>query len=118
VKDFPAGGMAEGQFVEVKATLGDLSGNVLIAESVELEPGLDADENEHVEIEGFITDYVSNGNFKVNGVTVDASALNLTGLANDVEIEVEGTMNADGVLVAGKGELEDENEGPDDNSGH
>jgi hypothetical protein len=34
---------------------------------------------------------VSNGNFKVNGVTVDASALNLTGLANDVEIEVEGT---------------------------
>lgn len=121
MKDFGAGGMSNGQFVEVKSTLGNMTGSTLTAETVELEPGLDAAEDEHVEIKGYITDYVSNGSFKVNGMTVDASGLSVAGLANDVEVEVEGTANAAGVLVAVKVELEQENEnendGPDDNSG-
>ncbi len=120
MKDFGAGGMSNGQFVEVKCTLGNMTGSTLTAETVELEPGIDAAEDEHVEIKGFITDYASNGSFKVNGMTVDASGLNVAGLANDVEVEVEGTANAAGVLVAVKVEVEQENEnengGPDDNS--
>ena len=69
-----------------------------------------ADQTE-AEVEGIITNFVSLGNFKVQGVTVDASGSsvvfdNVTAaqLANGAEVEVDGVTSA-GVLVARKVEL-------------
>lgn len=60
------------------------------------------------EIEGYVTDFVSLADFKVNGVRVDASGTdvkfpkgNSSQVAGGVRIEVEGRMQ-DGVLVAEK----------------
>lgn len=123
LKDFPASGITDGQSVEVKGTYGqfEAASSTLVAATIEPESELKASEGEHAEIQGVVTDYVSQSDFKVNGMTIDASGLSVAGLANDVEVEVEGTANAAGVLVAVKVELEqeneNENEGPDDNSG-
>lgn len=60
------------------------------------------------EVEGFITEFVSLGNFKVQGITIDASGSNVVfanvtpaQLANGSRVEVEG-VTAAGVLVARK----------------
>lgn len=110
LKDFPADGLADGQSVEVKSTVGQYAAGTgtLTAVSIEFEPGLEAAENEHVELKGYVTGFVSIADFKVNGVAVDASGAGVTGIANDVKVEVEGTINANGVLVASSVELEQE----------
>lgn len=96
-------GLANGSFVEVRGTLAAAAGP-MTATFLEIEPMFNGGEGEHVEVEGIVTDYVSNASFKVNGVPVDGSALGMT-IANNMMVEVEGTM-AGGVLVAGKSELE------------
>lgn len=57
-----------------------------------------------VEVEGYVADFVSIANFKVNGQVVNAANATIkngttTDVANGVKVEVEGTM-AEGVLVA------------------
>lgn len=99
-------GLTNGSFVEVRGTLAAAAGP-MTATFLELEPLFSAGQGEHVEVEGIVTDYVSQSDFKVNGVPVDGSALGIA-IANGMMIEVEGTMS-NGVLVAGKGELEMEN---------
>jgi hypothetical protein len=58
-------------------------------------------DSDSVRLAGLVTDFVSATQFSVNGVAVDASALNATGVALGVNVEVEGTANH-GVLVASK----------------
>lgn len=96
-------GLANGSFVEVRGTLA-AAGGPMTATFLEIEPAFSAGEGEHVEVEGIVTDFISMSDFKVNGVPVNGSALTMT-IANGMKIEVEGSM-VNGVLVAGKGELE------------
>src|SRR5205823_14022021 len=63
------------------------------------------------EVEGYITDFVSTASFKVDGVTVNASATGVVfvdgtraDLANGARVEVEGTTRG-GVLFADRVEI-------------
>jgi len=99
----PVGGLADNQYVEVK---GVLTGTAIDAKSVELkrEGFVDA---EFVSIEGIVTDFVNNGDFRVAGQPVDASVAEfipagLVGsLSDGVEVEVEGPIQG-GVLMASR----------------
>jgi hypothetical protein len=103
----PAGGLAVNQYVEVKGTL---TGTAIDATSVELksEGFVDA---EYVSIEGIVTNYISNGDFRVAGQQVAASVAefvpaSLVGnLSDGVEVEVDGAIQG-GVLMASKVEAE------------
>jgi len=120
LKDFPAAGITNGQSVEVKSTHGqfDSATSTLVAASIEPESELSASEGEHAEIQGVVTDYVSQSDFKVNGMTIDASGVTIAGLANDMRVEVEGTVNANGVLVVTQFKSEQESESGGDSGGH
>jgi uncharacterized protein DUF5666 len=114
LKDFPTAGIANGQSVKVKSTHGkfDAATSTLVAESVETETEseLHGTEGEHCQIQGVVTDFVSVSNFKVNGITVNASGSGATGLANDMRVELEGTIDANGVLIATTFKSEQESE--------
>jgi hypothetical protein len=107
--ELPDGGLADNQYVEVRGTL---TGTAIDATSVELkgEGFMDA---EYVSIEGIITDYISNGDFRVAGQRVDASVaefvpVSLVGnLSDGVEVEVDGAIQG-GVLMASRVEAEDD----------
>ena len=104
--DFPGGQIREGDFVEAEGNAFG-SGGELIATEVEFEDLLgDIAEGDWLEIEGFITRFVSATDFDVAGFPVtttsatefdDGSAADL-GL--NVKVEVEGDIDANGVLVA------------------
>ena len=92
-----------GMNVEVKTTG---SGTTITASSIEVENELQPAEDEHVEVEGIISGF-SATSFVVNGVTVNPNGLSTTGLANGIEVGVEGTFK-NGVLVASTIKLEQE----------
>ncbi len=106
--NFPGGAISNGDFVEAKgASLG--GAGELIASSVELESLVpDADDGDRIEIEGFITRFVSATDFDVAGypVTTNASTAFEGGAASDlglnVKVEVEGDIDANGLLTATK----------------
>ncbi|MEO1245378.1 MAG: DUF5666 domain-containing protein [Pseudomonadota bacterium] len=102
---FPNGAPENGQQVEAEGTLG--GGGELLATSVELEDNdLGAAAGDDAEVEGIITRFVSAADFDVNGVPVTTNAStsfddgSSTDLALNVAIEVEGEVNASGVIVA------------------
>lgn len=104
--DFPGSEISEGQPVEAKGA--SLDGNgALVATRVEYEGTLvTGDEDDFVEIEGFITRYVSAEDFDVSGVPVTTSASTVfeDGTAADlglnVKVEVEGRLDGTGRVVA------------------
>jgi hypothetical protein len=106
--DFPNGQISEGDFVEAKGTT--FVAGVLQATKVEKkEPGADDDDGDAKrEIEGLITRFASATDFDVAGrpVTTTPSTVYENGsaldLALNLKVEVEGTPNASGVLVARK----------------
>ncbi len=105
---FPSGAPANGQFVEVHGTTLS-SGGELLATRVELEDrGLNGANGDEAELEGFITRFGSAQDFDVSGIPVitTASTTFEGGVAADlglnIKVEVEGTINASGVLVARK----------------
>ncbi len=106
--DLPEG-LADDTFVEVNGTCPNLACTTVNATRIEGESeGFDDDEGE-VEIEGFITRYVDDSDFDVDGFPVDASDAEIESslpLALDLRVEVEGTV-IDNVLKATKVELED-----------
>lgn len=112
-----AGGIADGKFVEVKGTL-NAAADVLTPTKVEDEndnPLADADPGAEVEVEGLISEVSGLGDFKVNGVPVNAQNAVFEGgneadLANGVKVEVEGTFNDAGVLVAEKVDIKQESD--------
>lgn len=106
--DFPGGQINDGDFVEAKGLA--LNGNgQLVATQVELKDGLPGvADGVHIEIQGFITRFVSAQDFDVTGlpITTNASTVYEGGVAGDlglnVKVEVEGDVNSSGVLVATK----------------
>lgn len=107
--DFPADGPADGQLVEVTgASLNDAG--QLVADRVRLEHVDDDAEREadEVEVEGLVTRFMSATDFDVEDrqvTTTDATVFEngtAADLALGVKLEVEGQLDADGVLVAAK----------------
>lgn len=98
--------VAVGSYVEIK---GNLAGNVLQATKVELKSLATASGISYEQF-GPVTDFVSVANFRLNGLTVDASGarfehIGAAGLANGVYVEVKGVQNNRGVFIASKLEL-------------
>jgi len=106
--DFPAGTISDGDLVEAKGTTIDPDTGELIATRVELKGDLAGNDNDHVEIEGLITRFVSATDFDVSGlpVTTNNQTVFEGGVAADlglnIKVEVEGALNAAGALVAEK----------------
>lgn len=108
LENFSGDSVTDGDLVEVKGTsIG--AGGELIATRVKREDGLvGVTEGVHIEIQGFITRFQSAQDFDVAGlpVTTTASTVYEGGLASDlslnVKVEVEGDVDASGVLVATK----------------
>jgi len=92
-----------GAMLEIEGTLNN--NTEIAASSISTESSLLNNQDDEVEFEGIITDYISDSNFKVNGIRIDASSASLSPgtlvLANDVKVEVEGTFNSNNnTLVA------------------
>jgi hypothetical protein len=107
--DFGSTGIADGQVVEVKGNALNAAGE-LVATRVERRnhERHDSDGSFKREIEGLITRYVSATDFDVGGrpVTTNTSTRyeggSATDLALNVKVEAEGSIDANGVLVAVK----------------
>jgi len=106
--DFPSGQISDDDFVEAKGNNIGTS-DQLVANSVEFEgAGIDADEGDHVEVEGLITRFVSETDFDVAGIAVTTNGDTefegggAADLALNIKVEVEGTLDANGILVADK----------------
>jgi len=106
--NFPGGQISDSDFVEAKGVSLGAAGE-LIATRVELEslvPG--ANDGDRVEVEGFITRFVSATDFDVAGfaVTTNTSTVFEGGVAADlglnIKVEVEGDIDANGLITATK----------------
>jgi len=101
----PAGGIKNGDFVEVKSATSPANG-VITATSIKLEDELKAAENENAEFEGFVTNLTGSG-FLIGAtqVTFGNSTIFMNGVAADLtagmKVEVEGNV-VNGILVARK----------------
>ena len=98
--------LQNGQFVEVKSDT-NISGNVFIATRIELDDEYQAiSANTKAEVEGLITRFASLTDFDVNGlISTTTSATeykngSATNLALNSFVEVEGFVNAAGILIA------------------
>lgn len=105
---FGSAGIAAGEIVEVKGTA-FLADGALKADRVSLEDGeTEAKSGDESEMEGFVTRFTSATDFAVDGQQVTTNGntqfVNGTGadLALNVKLEVEGTFDANGTLVADK----------------
>ena len=106
--DFPGGIIENGQEVEAKgAAIG--SNGELVASRVEYKGnGITGTDGDHIEIEGFITRYVSATDFDVANVPVTSNGSTVfeggvaTDLGLNIKVEIEGDFNASGVVVATK----------------
>lgn len=105
IEDFPNGSPEDGQLVEAK---GDALGGAgqLLATRVEFKGGAFGDSGDRAEIEGFVTRFVSASDFDVESVSVTTNGQTVfengtsADLALNRKLEVEGDINAAGVLVA------------------
>ena len=103
LSDMPGGVIEDGQFVEVKGTL--VTTTAINATRIELEDEGIEDSSDTVSLEGFVSDFVNTGNFRVSGQRVNAAAavFSPAGLADSItsgdKVEVEGPVEA-GVLQA------------------
>lgn len=106
--NFPGGQINDGDLVEAKGmTIG--GAGELQATSVELENAFpDVAENDFAEIDGFITRFVDATDFDVAGFPVTTTAQTIyeggteADLGLNIKVEVEGTIDAAGVMVAEK----------------
>ena len=94
IDDLP-GGLAEGASVEVKGTCSDSACSTLNATRVEGQSGFD--DADKISVEGLITDFVSSSDFKINGISVNASNATLSPgtlvLRDGARVEVEGPIS-------------------------
>lgn len=106
-----AGGLANGKFVEVEGIYNDGPPEFVGAEEIETEDE-GFDDVDEISLQGVISDYVDLDDFKVSGVSVDASAAELSPanaadlLGDGVNVEVDGEI-VGGVLIADELELRD-----------
>jgi len=101
--------LADGLFVEVKSDRALTPAGLLLASRVELEERrIPAEEGLRVELEGLVTAFTSASAFEVNGHPVTTTNVTQfeSGAAEDLalnaRVEVEGTLDAAGVLAASK----------------
>lgn len=109
-------GIERNRRAEARGTVSSLYGTTLNASDVEVEEDDTEDredrddgerrakrdedrETRRVHLTGFVTDFVSMASFKVNGTTVDASNIKVSGIANNVNVLVHGYKSGS-VLVA------------------
>ena len=104
MEGFGEGGIANGNLVEVKGT--SFNGDAFVAENVEFKPRDEGDNEDDGEVHGFITTFTDAQNFVVGETPVITNESTVfercqaSDLAVDVEVEVEGEFNEEGVLVA------------------
>jgi hypothetical protein len=114
LRDFTRTGIANGLFVEVKGNSLD-AGGALLATSVELHDFEHLGDAFQRELEGLVTRFVSATDFDVSGhpVTTTPTTTFEGGTAADLalntKVEAEGTIDANGVLVATKIEFKRSN---------
>ncbi len=101
--------LANGSLVEVQGTTLASTG-ALVATHVEVLQGLGTTVNQRLDIDGIITSFTSAMSFALQGqsVTTDANTqlvLHGVALGLNVEVDVQGTVNASGTLVAKKVEV-------------
>jgi len=102
---FPNGTPENGQRVEAKGDMLNASGQ-LVATRVEFKGGGFGEDGDRGELEGFITRFGSATDFDVEGIPVMTNAQTVfengtsVDLALNRKVEVEGDINASGVLVA------------------
>ena len=115
--ELPQSGLSDGLAVEVHSTQGYDMNNVLIASKIQVEDtSLGEKEGEKVEVEGFVTDFISESDFEVNGQRVQTDSLTqyeggiATDIALNVKLEVKGTIIAGNILLADKIGIENESE--------
>ena len=104
--------LANGSVVEVQGAALTSAG-VLAATHVDLLQGVGTAPNQPLDIEGIITSFTSTLNFALQGVAVTTDAntqmvLHGVSLGLNVEVDVQGTVNASGTLVAKKVEVRPE----------
>ena len=106
LEDFPNGALEDGQPVEARGNMLGGSGE-LIATVVEFKGNDFGDDDvDQVELEGFITRFVSETDFDVEGVPVTTNAQTTyengtnADLTLNRKVEVEGDFDANGVLIA------------------
>lgn len=107
-----AASLKDGLFVDVRThALPTPLGGTFMAEIVKVKDVKPAPaEGARVEVEGIITDLnLTAKTFKVGGIPVDASAIDVSALANGMKVEVKGTFT-NGVLVLSANEPEQEKE--------
>ncbi len=115
--DFPTGEPSDGDLVLVKGSIFNADDS-FAALRIELrsDDWLAPANGDEIEVEGFITNFVSPTDFEVSGwpVTTTASTLyehgTLADLSNNARVEVEGAAAADGLLVALKVKFKQVNE--------
>ena len=100
----PSGSLANGVTVIASGTMLNAAG-ALVATRVDVLPGFGGTANEVGDIEGLITTFTSNSDFVIDGQRVTTNAntqftLNGVTLAVNVRVEVDGSFDASGVLVA------------------
>lgn len=104
LRDFPTGMINAGDAVEAKGT--SIVPGVLAASRVEFQAGLPLALGDFVDLEGFVTTFVSAQEFSLGGVEVatDASTVFENGGPGNLilgsQIEVTGLVNAGGVVDA------------------
>lgn len=104
LEGFPTGAPENGQRVEAKGD--NLVGGELVATRVEFKDSDLGDDGDEAEVEGYITIFNSAADFEVEGIRVTTNAQTVyengssADLAVDRKVEVEGSINASGVLVA------------------
>ncbi len=108
--------LVNGMLVDVIGLASDFDGATLIASDIRPGFGLDPEEGEEIEVEGFITDFTNTSLFEVNGTIIQTNSNTqvengtLNDLALGVKVEVEGSVTQGGVLLAEKIEIEPESE--------
>ncbi|WP_144290209.1 DUF5666 domain-containing protein [Ideonella sp. A 288] len=100
----PTGGVQRGQFVEVTGKAFGAGG--FDCDRVQVRERIGMPDASSVELEGYVSDVVSIGNFRLDGMGVNAALATLrdgtaADLANGRRVEVEGVVT-DGVLVASR----------------
>lgn len=110
LENFPGGTPENGQRVEAKGDALNGAGQ-LMATRVEFKGGTFGDDGDRGELEGFITRFASATDFDVEGIPVMTNAQTMfengtsADLALNRKVEVEGDINANGVLVADNVEI-------------
>jgi hypothetical protein len=109
--DFPGGSPENGQLVEVKGSSFGGGGEFQATRVEYKDNDLNADDGDRMEIEGFITRFVSATDFDVEGVPVTTTGSTIfengtsADLAINRKVEVEGSVDASGRITATKVEL-------------